>query len=120
MLSTQTIPLFRIFDQHKALEFYIDWLGFRVDWSHGHPDMPLYMQVSLGNLILHLTEHHGDCCPGAKAFVNCTGLKAYHQQLLDKQYKYNRPGIELAPWNAYTVTVIDPFGNKLLFSETIS
>jgi hypothetical protein len=29
------------------------------------PDLPLYMQVSRDGSVLHLSEHHGDCSPGA-------------------------------------------------------
>jgi len=28
-----------------------------------------------------------------------------------------RPGIEDAPWNARVMEVIDPFGNRIRFSE---
>jgi len=37
----------RSFDEAKAREFYVDFLGFTVDWEHRfEPGMPLYMQVS--------------------------------------------------------------------------
>ncbi len=36
---------------------------------------------------------------------------------MNKNYKFNKPGLEKAPWNAICMEVIDPFGNKLLFSE---
>src|SRR5882672_4488217 len=110
-------PVFRIFDYGKAVEFYIDWLGFKIDWEDRPKDAPIYMQISRGDIVLHLTEHHGDCCPGSKAFVDFTGLKKYHGQLLAKGYKFNRPGIGKAPWEAMCMTVIDPFGNKILFNE---
>lgn len=29
-----TIPILRIFDYQKAIEFYIDWLGFEIVWEH--------------------------------------------------------------------------------------
>jgi catechol 2,3-dioxygenase-like lactoylglutathione lyase family enzyme len=67
MLIKQTIPIFRMFDLAKAKDFYVEWLGFTVDWEHQFEEnTPIYMQVSRDNLILHLSEHHGDCCPGAK------------------------------------------------------
>lgn len=114
----KAIPLLRIFDLAKAEEFYIDWLGFRSDWQHRFDaDFPQYWQISKDNLVLHLTEHHGDCCPGAKVFVECDGLRTYHAELLAKNYRFNRPGLETAPWNALTMEVIDPFGNRMLFSE---
>ncbi len=60
----QTIPILRIFDEAKAREFYIDFLGFAVDWEHRfEPGMPLYMQASRAGLTLHLEargtdDHH--------------------------------------------------------------
>ena len=117
-MSNRVIPVLRIFDYAKAIEFYINWLGFAIDWEHRfEDDMPLYMQVSKDDIVLHLSEHHGDCSPGAKVFIEYSGLKAYHSLLSEKQYKYNRPGLEQAPWNATTMEITDPFGNKLLFSE---
>jgi len=54
-------PIFRIFDEAKAREFYVDFLGFTIDWEHRfEPGLPLYMQVSKDDCILHLSEHHGD------------------------------------------------------------
>lgn len=118
MNALATIPILRIFDEKKAFEFYVDWLGFQVDWQHRFDDnAPLYMQVSLGGLLLHLSEHHGDACPGSQVFVECTGLEAYHAELLAKNYKYNRPGLEEAEWDALTMTVHDPFGNRVLFNQ---
>ena len=58
-------PILRIFSVEKAKEFYCDFLGCKVDWEHRYEDgMPLFMQVSRAGLVLHLSEHHGDCCPG--------------------------------------------------------
>jgi hypothetical protein len=116
----QVIPIFRIFDVAKAKEFYVDFLGFKIDWEHRfEPELPLYMQVSRGELVLHLSEHHGDCCPGSTTFVRTTGLDQYHQELLAKDYRYLRPGLEHAPWNAKCMTVIDPFGNRIRFNEDL-
>ena len=50
-------------------------------------------------------------------FIECSDLISYNQKLLDKQYAFNRPGIHKAPWDAITMEVVDPFGNKLLFNE---
>ena len=76
---TRIVPILRIFDISKAREFYLDFLGCKVDWEHRYaPDLPLFMQVSLGEVILHLSGHHGDCSPGAKITIEMTGLAAYH------------------------------------------
>jgi hypothetical protein len=115
----KTIPILRIFSVEKAQEFYIDYLGFKTDWGHRfEPSLPLYMQVSRGDLTLHLSEHHGDCSPGAKVFVQMTGVAELHAELTAKNYNYLRPGLEKATWGATTLTVTDPFMNRILFSES--
>lgn len=117
-MEFKTIPIFRIFDENKAKEFYIDFLGMNLDWEHRfEPDTPVYMQVSKGNLILHLSEHSGDCTPGSKVFVNVSDLDKLYQEVTSRTYKYSRPSIEKAPWGDRCFTVIDPFSNKLLFNE---
>jgi catechol 2,3-dioxygenase-like lactoylglutathione lyase family enzyme len=114
------IPIFRIFDEAKAREFYVGFLGFAVDWEHRfEPDTPLYMQVSRGGLRIHLSEHHGDGTPGSAIYVHMDDIAGFHRELIDKRYKYYRPGLEEQPWGALTVTVQDPFGNKLTFAEHI-
>jgi catechol 2,3-dioxygenase-like lactoylglutathione lyase family enzyme len=119
--SFQAVPIFRIFDLDKAREFYVDFLGFRVDWEHRFDDTaPVYLQISRNGLVLHLSEHHGDACPGSTVLVQTTGLEAYHREITAKGYRFMRPGIERAPWNARLMEVIDPFGNRLRFNEPIA
>lgn len=115
----KTIPILRSFDEAKARDFYVGYLGFQIDWQHRfEPGLPLYMQVSLGDLQLHLSEHHGDGAPGAAVFIETTGIHDLHKELKAKGYKYARPGIEDAPWNAWTLSIRDPFHNRLMFNET--
>ena len=48
-MDTKVVPVLRIFDYAKTIEFYVDWLGFTIDWEHCFGDnSPLYMQVSKG------------------------------------------------------------------------
>ena len=113
-------PIFRIFDYDKAIEFYIDWLGFKIESKHTFGEnFPIYTIISLGDLIIHLTEHHGDCSPGARIHIeNFVGIHSYHKKLIEKDYKYNKPGIEKAFWDEKIscMQVIDPFGNRLTFT----
>ena len=111
------ITLLRIFDEAKAREFYIDYLGFKVDWEHRFESgLPLYMQITSGGCVLHLTEHHGDCSPGTAIRIATSDLSALHQQLLDKQYGYARPAIRDMPWGR-DMSIADPFGNRLTFTD---
>src|SRR6516165_3558150 len=114
----KTIPLLRIFDVAKAKEFYVGFLGFAVDWEHRFDqDSPAYLQVSRDGLVLHLSEHHGDCCPGSTVFVWMTGIEEFHREITAKGYKYLRPGIETTFYDASCVEVIDPFDNRIRFNE---
>lgn len=111
-------PILRMFDIAKAREFYLGFLGFAVDWEHRFgPEFPLYMQVSRGECRLHLSEHHGDCAPGAGIRIAVDGIDAFHAELSSKQYGYARPGIELMPWGTREIQVTDPFFNRLTFFE---
>jgi hypothetical protein len=113
----QTIPLLRIFDPQKAKDFYVGFLGFTIDWEHRFDDRaPLYMQVSRAGCVLHLTEHHGDCCPGSTVFVWMTGIDEFHAEITAKQYSFNRPGVERAFYDAKCMEVTDPFGNRIRFN----
>ncbi len=116
-------PTVRIFDYDKTIEFYVDWLGFKIDFTHTfEPGTPKFMQVSLRDVVLYLSEHHGDGSPGIQITIEgFEGLKAYHEQLIAKKYKYNRPGLEVAFWDpaVITVTVIDPVGNRIKFTEKV-
>lgn len=116
----KTIPLLRIFSVEKAKEFYVDYLGFTVDWEHHFDEnSPAYIQVLRDGLVLHLTEHVGDCCPGSTIFVWMTGIEEFHREITDKNYKYLRPGIETTFYDSKSVEVIDPFGNRIRFNENL-
>ena len=116
----KTTPILRIFDEAKAKEFYVDFLGFKVDWEHRFEEkLPLYMQISKDGCIIHLSEHHGDCSPGGAIRIETNELEAFQRQLLAKQYKYARPGIQEMPWGK-DMSVSDPFGNRLTFTNAMS
>lgn len=118
MQAEQIIPILRIFDYQKMIEFYIDWLGFEIAWEHRFEEnAPVYAEVKKGNIILHLSEHHGDASPGSSIFIWGKEIAEYHKELIDKNYKYNRPGLEKTFYDAVSFTVNDPFGNKIIFNE---
>ena len=116
----RAVPQFRIFSMEKTREFYLDFLGFKVDWEHRFvPDFPVYMQVSRDGFLLHLSEHHGDGSPGGRAYVYMTGIEDLHRELSNKKYKYNRPGLQKQDWGMLELQVVDPFSNRITFAEPI-
>ena len=120
MKVEKVIPILRIFDYQKAIGFYIDWLEFKKDWEHTFEEnSPIYMAVSRDGITLHLSEHHGDSTPGTRVYIEYTGLKEYHKKLIEKNYKFNKPGLEKSFYGTWLMEVIDPFGNRLTFNEKI-
>ncbi|HEX8595993.1 MAG TPA: glyoxalase superfamily protein [Pseudomonas sp.] len=117
MELSAAIPLFRIFSEEKAKEFYVDFLGFSIDWEHRfEANFPLYLQVRRANLLIHLTEHHGDATPGSTIFVPVIDIAELHQELAQKDYRYAKPGLQDQGWGK-VLEVADPFGNKIRFCE---
>jgi len=118
MLIEKVIPILRIFDYKKAIEFYVDWLGFKINWEHTFDEnTPVYMEIERDGLLIHLSEHHGDGTPGTNVFVWCNGVEEFHKEIINKKYKYNKPGLEKTFYGAMAVKVIDPFHNQIIFNE---
>ena len=70
--------------------------------------------------MIHLSEHHGDGCPGGAMRIETNDLEAFQRYLSEKAYADARPGITETPWGSRDLTVIDPFGNRLTFTNAIS
>lgn len=119
MQLSRAIPVLRIFSEEKAKEFYLDFLGFTLAWEHRFESgLPLYAEVRRGDLVLHLSAHHGDATPGSTVFVPMDGIDALQAELVDKRYVYARPGISLYDWGRM-MEIADPFGNRLRFCEQL-
>lgn len=111
------IPILRIFSEEKAREFYLDFMGFSVEWEHRFGDnYPLYAEIKRSDLILHLSEHHGDATPGSAIFVPVQEIGVFQAELHAKSYRYAKPGVEAMPWGQ-VMEITDPFGNRLRFCE---
>lgn len=110
------IPILRSFDETKAREFYVGYLGFAVDWEHRfEPGMPLYFSLSRGACTLHLSEHHGDCSPGAALRIEVDDVDALWAELQTRPRSDTRPGLHDKPWGTREMAITDPFGNRLHF-----
>jgi uncharacterized glyoxalase superfamily protein PhnB len=121
MIFGRTTPILRIFDEGKAKEFYLAFLGFTLDWEHRFErGLPLYLEVSRDGCVIHLSEHHGDCCPGAAMRIETDSLDEFQRSLSGKVYRYARPAIIETPWGSRDLTVVDPFGNRLTFTNAIT
>jgi uncharacterized glyoxalase superfamily protein PhnB len=112
------IPTLRILDYAKAIEFYIDYLGFNIDWEHrfGETD-PIYMQLTKNGLTLHLSENKR-FQTGIIIFVESKGILEFEKELVSRNTSII-PKVEKTNWQTLQMEIEDPFGNLLRFNESI-
>lgn len=112
------VPVLRVMSVAQALPFYLDYLGFTLDWEHRfEPGLPLYVQVSRSSAVLHLSEHHGDGSPNSTVWIPVRDVAALHKELLARPHAPLRPGIDPDAPGGPTLQVIDPYGNNLRFTQ---
>lgn len=116
--SGPAVPVLRIQDEAPAREFYLDYLGFNVEWEHRfEAEFPLYLRIRRGETLLDLSEHHGDGTPGTVVWISIGNAKSFHADISSRPYRRLRPGIDRKAPGGPTVEVVDPFGNTLRFCE---
>lgn len=121
MEFNSVIPILRMFDEAKAREFYVGYLGFEIAFeARFHDNAPLFIGIERGNVRLFLSEHHGDGAPGSHICIEMKGLRELHAELCAKNYKYMNPGIVEQEWGTREMTVYDPFNNHVTFREPVS
>jgi hypothetical protein len=110
-----TIPILRTFPGAEAHRFYLDFLGFTVDWEHRFGEgAPLYQQVSREGCVLHLSEHHGDATPGSAVRIQIANVGQLQRELAASSVYPLRIGVSAQPWGD-DMDVPDPFGNRIIF-----
>ena len=110
--------MLRIQDEARAREFYVDYLGFGVEWEHRFErGMPLYLRVRRGQAVLDLSEHHGDGTPGTVVWVPVASADGLHGELSRRPHARLRPGIDRDAPGGPTIELVDPFGNVLRLCE---
>jgi catechol 2,3-dioxygenase-like lactoylglutathione lyase family enzyme len=113
------VPVLRVMSVEAALPFYVDYLGFTLDWEHRfEPGLPLYVQVSRSAAVLHLSEHHGDGSPHGVVWFPVADVFGLHKELLARSDAPVRPGIDPDAPGGPTFQVTDPYGNVLRFAQS--
>jgi uncharacterized glyoxalase superfamily protein PhnB len=113
----QAIPVLKIEDEVLARQFYVDALGFKVDWDwRQKPDLPIYMGLSRDGWVIHLTEHVEDCEPAGAVYFIADNIAEFYQELKRKNPEMDNELIE-QPWGQTELLLMDPFQNKLRFAS---
>ena len=119
-MSQRVFPQLRMTDWRRTQLFYVDGLGFKIDWEHRfEPGFPVFAQLTREGLSLFLSEHAGDCQVGGAAYFVVDDVDALYGNILKNGVKVAEPPTD-APWGAREMTVKDPDGNTLRFSNAVS
>ncbi len=115
-----SIPVIRMLDEKKSKAFYIDYLGYKVDWEHRFNDdsqSPLYMQIHLGASFLHLNGHAEQDAPVCEVRIPVKELEAFHWHLCSKNTEFTTPDIDDPRYEERKtdLNLYDPSGNHLVF-----
>ncbi|HEY0065444.1 MAG TPA: VOC family protein [Telluria sp.] len=117
---TQTvIPQLRITNAQRSLAFYVDGLGFAIDWEHQfEPGFPLFLQITRAGQTLFLTEHAGDCEAGGAVYFQVADALACYAEFCAKGIVADQPPGE-TPWETVEFVLTDPDGNRLRFAHSV-
>jgi catechol 2,3-dioxygenase-like lactoylglutathione lyase family enzyme len=113
-LPTQRVmPTLRITDYAASRRFYVEGLGFQIDWEHRfEPRLPVFMQVSRDGLAFFLTEHTGDCPVGGLIHLYVSDVDAWFVEFQAAGVPVQEPPNESLQ-GLRSMTILDPDGNKL-------
>ena len=116
LLDQSVIPQLRITDASRSVPFYVDGLGFAVDWKHQfEAGYPLFLQLTRAGQTIFLTEHKGDCQVGGAVYFKVPDVD-------DCFRDFSARGIVLVQepedteWGTRELLVTDPDGNRLRFA----
>ena len=116
-----SIPVLRMLDEKKTKAFYLDYLGFEVEWEHRFtlesPSSSLYMQIRQGASVLHLNGHADDQAPTTEVRIPVHGLEEYCQWLGGKSNGGEKPEVVDPRYEGRKtdMNLIDPSGNLIVF-----
>jgi len=108
------VPVFGIDSYEEAVEHYVDWLGFKIDWEWREaPGQPVVMAISRDEVAFMLNEHPSTPRPSE------VHLKVTYIDALVDEWNTRRPGsvtIRIGePYEFPDLPITDPSGNQLVF-----
>ncbi len=109
----QVVPALRITDYARSKAFYVDGLGFHIDWEHRfEPHFPVFMQVTRDGLTIYLSEHAGDCQVGGLVHFYVPDVDGWYAEFLARGVPIQQPPTD-EPWGLRDMNIADPDGNQL-------
>ena len=125
MTVKRVVPIVRVTDMRRALEFYCSTLGFVQEFTYAAgAEGPEYAAISLDGHQVHLSTFAGDGVTGTATYCYVDDVDAVCRRLLAAGLK--TPGNPQSPvedgpvtqtWGMREFYVRDPDGNTLRFGS---
>jgi catechol 2,3-dioxygenase-like lactoylglutathione lyase family enzyme len=111
-------PVLRILSYDEAVAYYVDWLGFKIEWEWREaPGKPVIMEISRDGVDIHLVEG-GDRPPTSWVQFALDDMVSLVEELNAKRpdsvsFERDFPYIQ-------EISMDDPFGNHLVFQKAVT
>lgn len=114
---TATNPILRVRDVEASIAYYVERLGFALQFSWGEGDGPVsFAGVSRdGFEVMLCLEGQGQ--PGTWFTVWVDDVDELHAEYVDRGADIRRAPVDL-PWGVREMNVIDPDGHRIRFSTS--
>ena len=104
-MTENLVPIFRTKNAKETAKWYAR-LGFEVEGEHQFaPDMPYYLFLKRGSILLHLSEHKGDARPNSLVYFYVNDVDAIAAEFGER--------VKTQPWGCREIWIEDPDGNRL-------
>ena len=115
-MKQTVIPQLRILSAAISLPFYVQGLGFSIDWQHQfEPGFPWFLQLTRDGQTIFLTEHTGDGEPGGGVYLIVPDVDECYRAFKAGGVAGLEPPSD-QPWGSRELTLADPDGNRLRFA----
>jgi catechol 2,3-dioxygenase-like lactoylglutathione lyase family enzyme len=119
---TRAVPVIPVADVKASAEFFVNTLGFGIDFLHGEP--PFYGSVSRDTACVHLKfVHEPPLAVGAQdrdgfiaAFIEVRNVKALYAEYMAAGAAFAQT-LEEQAWGGRDFIVRDPDGNGICFVD---
>ncbi len=119
MSLQRVVPAFRSADLARSRAFYLEGLGFRVDWEWREaPELPGFLQISCEGLALYLTQRAGDCAPGGLAYLYVDEVGRWAERARERGLAIESGPLD-QPWGNRELALVDPDGNRLVIATPL-
>jgi hypothetical protein len=109
----QVVPVLRITSYERSKAFYVDGLGFTIDWEHRcKPACPVFMQLTRDAMTIDLSQHTGDCSTAGSSCSMSPNVDEWYDELQAKFVSVHEPPNESLQV-LRDMTLIDPDDNTI-------